>query len=194
MQNARSSVCTFKKKHKLFGDFISSGKLPDGYASNLSRRIAADGCKLQRLKIHDYHILLQRVLLACLRGLVDKEIYTAIAELGKLFQQLCCKNVKLDVLQKLETDIPITLCKLEKFFSPAFFHVMVHLVVHLPEEAILRGPAQYGWMYPMERRLCTLKRSVRNQARHEGSIIEAYVANEALTFCSRYFANDDVAT
>jgi hypothetical protein len=72
---------------------------------------------------------------------------------------------------------------------------MVHLVVHLPEEAIMRGLVQYGWMYPAERRLCTLNRSVRNQARFEGSIAEAYVANEALTFCYiRYFAADDVAT
>jgi hypothetical protein len=35
---------------------------------------------------------------------------------------------------------------------------------------------------------------VRNQARPEGSIVEAYVANEALTFCFRYFTADDVAT
>jgi hypothetical protein len=48
-------------------------------------------------------------------------------------------------------------------------------------------------MYSVRRRLCTSKHSMRNQARPEGSIAEAYVANEALTFCSRYFATDDVA-
>ena len=69
---------------------------------------------------------------------------------------------------------------------------MVHLAVHLPDEAILRGPVQFGWMYPVERRLYTLKRSVRNKARPEGSIAEAYVADEALTFCSRYM--EDVET
>ena len=69
---------------------------------------------------------------------------------------------------------------------------MVHLAVHLPDEAMVRGPVQFGWMYPIERRLYTLKRSVRNKARPEGSIAEAYVANEALTFCSRYM--DDVET
>jgi hypothetical protein len=49
-------------------------------------------------------------------------------------------------------------------------------------------------MYAIEGRLCTLKRSMRNQAMPEGSIAEEYVVNEALTFCSRYFAADDVAT
>ena len=78
------------------------------------------------------------------------------------------------------------LCKLEKIFPPAFFDVMVHLAIHLPDEALLRGPVQYGWMYPIERRLCTLKNFVRNRAKPEGSIAEAYMASDTLTFCSRY--------
>ena len=63
---------------------------------------------------------------------------------------------------------------------------MVHLAVHLPDEALLRGPVQYGWMYPIERRLYTLKRYVRNRARPEGSFAEAYIADECLTFLSKY--------
>jgi len=47
-------------------------------------------------------------------------------------------------------------------------------------------------MYPIERRLYTLKCYVRNRARPEGSIAEAYVADECLTFCSKYM--DDVET
>jgi hypothetical protein len=69
---------------------------------------------------------------------------------------------------------------------------MVHLAIHLPDEVILRGPVQFGWMYPVERRLYTLKRSIRNKAQPEGSIAEAYVVDESLTFCSRYM--DDVET
>ena len=52
---------------------------------------------------------------------------------------------------------------------------MMHLPIHLPEEALLRGPVQYGWMYPVERRLYTLKRYVRNRARLEGSIADVRV-------------------
>lgn len=36
------------------------------------------------------------------------------------------------------------------------------------------------------RNLGTLKKYVRNKARPEGSIAEAYTVNEALTFCSMY--------
>jgi hypothetical protein len=85
----------------------------------------------------------------------------------------------------------LILCKLEKIFPPAFFDVMVHLCVHLPDAALFRGPVQYGWMYPRERRLGTLKSFVRNRATLEGLIVEAYMASDTLTFCSRYMKDVD---
>jgi hypothetical protein len=184
---------TMSKEEKLaFCEFIKAVRFPDGYASNLGKCVSADGCKLQGLKTHDCHILLQRILPAGLRGIMHKDIYEAVAELGNFFRELCCKTLKRDVLDRLEAEIPVILCKLEKIFPPSFFDVMVHLAVHLPKEARLRGHVQYGWMYPVERRLLTCKRYVRNTARPEGSIAEAYVVDECLTFCSRYF--DDVET
>nr|XP_009804797.1 PREDICTED: uncharacterized protein LOC104249960 isoform X1 [Nicotiana sylvestris] len=44
-------------------------------------------------------------------------------------------------------------------------------------------------MYPIERYLRTLKSYVRNKNRPEGSIAEGYLAEESLTFCSRYLKN-----
>ncbi len=112
--------------------------------------------------------------------------------MGNFFKELCRRTLNLDVLKCLQAEIPIILCKLEKQFPPSFFDIMVHLAVHLPEEAMLRGPVNYGWMYPIERKLCQLKNFMRNNARPEGSIAEAYTAYECLTFCSRYI--DDVET
>ncbi|CAN1757493.1 hypothetical protein LINPERHAP1_LOCUS6538 [Linum perenne] len=48
------------------------------------------------------------------------------------------------------------------------------------------GPVQGRWMYPIERFLSTLKSYVGNKAQPEGSIAEGYLAEECLTFCSRY--------
>ena len=87
--------------------------------------------------------------------------------------------------------MPTILCDLEKIYRLAFFDVIVHLDVHLPDEALLRGPVQYGWMYPIERQLGTFKGYVRNRARPEGSISKAYIATEALTFCSKYIETAD---
>ncbi|PWA82869.1 hypothetical protein CTI12_AA173260 [Artemisia annua] len=82
------------------------------------------------------------------------------------------------------------LCRLEQIYPPAFFDIMIHLVMHLPEEALQGGPVSFWWMYPFERYMKKLKNYVRNKAKPEGSIAEDYVANEALTFCSRYFRGE----
>ena len=175
-----------------FCKFLEGIKFSDGYAANLARYISEDGSKIQGKLITDScHILLQRIILAALRGLVTKDIYEAVAELGTFFRELCSRNLRLDVVKWLKQEIPLILCKPEKIFPPAFFDVMVHLCVHLPDEALLRGPVQYGWMYPIERRLGTLKSYVRNRARPEGSIAEAYMASDTLTFCSRYMEDVD---
>ncbi|VVA38096.1 PREDICTED: LOC107484759 isoform, partial [Prunus dulcis] len=91
-----------------------------------------------------------------------------------------------NIARCLRHDIVQVLCKFEMIFPPAFFTSMIHVMVHLPEEALLAGPVNYRWMYPIERLLGELKKSVRNRAKPEGSIIEAWVQYESLTFCGMY--------
>nr|GEZ56334.1 hypothetical protein [Tanacetum cinerariifolium] len=38
------------------------------------------------------------------------------------------------------------LCNLELIYPPAFFHIMIHLVIHLPLEAIFGGPILHRWI------------------------------------------------
>nr|GMC92021.1 uncharacterized protein LOC109173351 [Ipomoea batatas] len=59
-------------------------------------------------------------------------------------------------------------------------------VVHLVDEVKLGGPVPYRWMYNIERYLGHLKSFVRNRTNPESSIAEGYIAEECLTFCSRY--------
>jgi hypothetical protein len=80
---------------------------------------------------------LQRILPVAMRGFLDKDIYEAIAQLGTFFRQLCSRTLDKDVLDEMKKEIPIILVKLEKNFTPTFFDVMIHLVVHLPDEALL---------------------------------------------------------
>jgi hypothetical protein len=74
--------------------------------------VLLDGTKVQGLKTHDYHILLQRILQATLRGILDKDIYEAIAELGTFCRQLCSRTLEKDVLANMEKEIPIILVKI----------------------------------------------------------------------------------
>ena len=134
-----------------FCDFLKSIKYPDGYAANVSNCVTANGCKLVGLKSHDCHVLLQRLLPIGMRGYLPTEIGTTLFEFGTFFKQLCSKTLRVTDLEKLQEQIVLILCKLEKIFPLAFFDVMVHLAIHLPHEAMLGGLVQYRWMYPIER-------------------------------------------
>ncbi|XP_060974099.1 uncharacterized protein LOC133039266 [Cannabis sativa] len=170
-----------------FADFIKSVRFPDGFPANLDKNVNLDTGKISGLKSHDCHVLLQRLLPAGIRKFLKKEIRDTIIELCVYFKQLCSRTLNVSDLEKMQTNILTILCKLETIFPPAFFDIMVHVVMHLPKEAILGGPVQYRWMYPIERSMSVYKQYVRNRARPEGSIAESFVVNEAVTFCSMYF-------
>ncbi|CAI0559000.1 unnamed protein product [Linum tenue] len=175
-----------KEERRDFCQFLREVKFPDGYASNISRCANVSEGKLTGLKSHDCHVLLQRLLPVGVRGSMDERVSSVLAELGDFFHRLCCKTLREEAVSALEADIITILCKLEMIYPPAFFDVMVHLAVHLPHELKIGGPVQYRWMYPIERYLNTLKGFVRNRAHPEGSIAEAYLVDECLTFCSMY--------
>ena len=64
---------------------------------------------------------------------------------------LCAKELNVDKLDELQSNVVLTLCRMEKMFPPGFFTIMVHLIVHLTKETKLGGPVFYRWMYPIER-------------------------------------------
>ncbi|KAL6141937.1 hypothetical protein ACLB2K_060223 [Fragaria x ananassa] len=66
-------------------------------------------------------------------------------------------------LEEARSRIIVTLCDLEKIFSPSFFDVMEHLPIHLVEEALIAGAVQFRWMYPIEREhMSTIKNQYPN--------------------------------
>ncbi|WVZ97968.1 hypothetical protein U9M48_043463 [Paspalum notatum var. saurae] len=97
-------------------------------------------------------------------------------------------RVSKSLMKKFEKEIPVLVCKLEMVFPPGFMNVMQHLLVHLAWEALVGGPVQFRWMYAIERGLEKLKATVRNKARVEGCIAEAFALKEISHFSSKYFA------
>ncbi|KAL0413445.1 UNVERIFIED_CONTAM: hypothetical protein Sradi_1546200 [Sesamum radiatum] len=124
-----------------------------------------------------------------LRRTLPKIARTVLIDLCGVFKELCSKVFDTTEFERIESQTIMTLCELEKLFPPSFFDVMVHLVIHLVEEARIAGPVHYRWMYPIERYLGHLKTYVRNRSRPEGSIAEGYLAEECLNFCSAFLNN-----
>ena len=179
-------VLSQKQKQELC-KFLKEVKVLDGFSSNISRCVNMKECKISGLKGHDHHILLQRLLPLVIRtGMPMKEVSEAIIEMSLFFNVLCAKTLKVEDLEAIKAQMPLTLSKLERWFPLACFNVMLHLPIHLADEAIIGGPVQFRWMYSGERDLFRLKSRVRNRACPEGSMAEGYIADECMILCSRY--------
>ena len=145
--------------------------------------------KLYGLKSHDYHALMQQLLPVSLRSVLSKHVRHAICRLSFFFNALCSKVVDVAALDKLQNDVVVTLCLLEKYFPLSFFDIMLYLTVHLVREVRLYGPVYLRWMYLFERFMKVLKGYVRNHNRPKGCIGECYIAEEAIEFCTEYLSN-----
>ncbi|KAL4582074.1 hypothetical protein LXL04_006613 [Taraxacum kok-saghyz] len=136
-------------------------KVPSGYSSNIKKLVSMDELKLFGMKSHDCH------------GLMAHMIPIAIL-------------INPEVLDSWQSDIILTLCQLEMYFPPSFFDVMVHLVSRIVHEIKCCGPVFKRYMYPFERHMGIFKGYVRNRYRPEGSIVEGYVTEEVIEYCSDY--------
>ncbi|GJY87967.1 hypothetical protein Tco_0502595 [Tanacetum coccineum] len=180
------------ENRKKFCQYIKGVKLPDGFGSCFKHKVTDNDTNITGLKSHDCHIMMQRLLPYGLQNYLPDKIAKPIIDLCSLFKQICSATLMEDDMLKAQIKVVDILCELELIYPPALFDIMVHLVIHLPIEALEGGPIRPRWMYPFERYMKKLKGYVRNKAKPEGSIAEGYVAEEALTFSSHYFR--DVTT
>jgi hypothetical protein len=111
------------------------------------------------------------------------------AKLNYFYRQICAKQVSKAMMQRMEKEITVLVCNMETVFPPEWFNVMQYLLVHLTWEARDGGHVQFRWIYSQERELKKLRYIVRNKARVEGCIEEAFTCQEITNFSSIYFSH-----
>ena len=178
---------TLSRKEKFsFCQCLRRVKVPQGYSSNIKSLVHLKDLKLVGLKSHDCHVLMQQLLSVAIRDILPNKVRLAITRLCFFFNSICSKVLDPVKLDELENEAAIILCELEMYFPPAFFDIMVHLIIHLVREIKCCGPVYLRWMYPVERYMKILKGYTKNLHRPEASIVERYIAEEAIEFCSEY--------
>jgi hypothetical protein len=156
--------------------------------ANIKHVVNVGTGKLNRLKSHDYHIFTKRLMSVMFHGYFKANLWKMFAELSYFYMQICAKHVSKVMLQRVEKEIAMLACKIEKVFPPGWFNTMQYLLVHLPLEAMVGGPMQLRWVYSQERELKKLRSTVHNKARVEGCIAEAFTCKEMTNFSSIYFS------
>jgi hypothetical protein len=101
-----------------------------------------------------------------------------------------------DELASLKEFIAKTMSQFEMYFPPAFFDIMVHLVVHLVPQIEALGPMYLHEMWTYECFMSILNGYVSTRACPEASMVEGYLTEEAIEsrgpFCNRVL-KDQVA-
>jgi hypothetical protein len=136
----QAPFCMKANERKEVMMWMKNLKFLDGFVASFRRAINLKTGKLTGLKSHDYHIIMEWLPPNILCGYVHKDVWKTLDELIYFYRQLCAIKIKKEMMEKLEKEILVLLCKLEKIFPPGWFNPMQHVLIHLPYEAKVGGP------------------------------------------------------
>ncbi|XP_026441128.1 uncharacterized protein LOC113340137 [Papaver somniferum] len=107
----------------IFLETLSELRVPEGYCSNFSTLVNRKERKLIGLKSHDYHMLMQQFLLVAIRSIMPTPVRYAIMRFCFFFRSISAKEINVEDLDKLQEDLCVTLCLLEKCMKVTKGHV-----------------------------------------------------------------------
>ena len=123
------------------------------------------------MKSHDCHVMTTQILSVAFRGIMELHVRETLTGLCNFFDVITRKSINVKKLARLQEEIVTILCELEMYFPPAFFEIMVHLLVHIVDDIIDLGPAFLHNMMSFERMNGVIKGFVRNRSHPDGSIV-----------------------
>ncbi|XP_021754565.1 uncharacterized protein LOC110719895 [Chenopodium quinoa] len=183
----RSRFWMSLEQKRKFWQVIKNAKLPQGYASNLSRCVQVGERKIAGHKSHDAHFIMNYLLPITVKTTLPQDVASPLIRLCAFFKGIWSKTIDPRDLGKLQYDVVETLCLLERTSPPAFFfYIMEHLPIHLVDQIKLGGPVSSRCMYGIERNLHEMKQDVRNKARPEGLMAKGYQAKTCVAFIARF--------
>ena len=161
-------------------------KISSGYSAIPRRYLDSKKQRFSGMKSHDCHLMMMQLLPVALRGIMDKHVCDTLLDLCNVFDVVSRKSISLKRLDRLKEEIVVILCDLEIYFPPAFFDVMLHLLVHIVDEIVDLGPLFLHNMMAFERMNGIVKGYVCNRARPDGSIVHGFLAEECILFCENF--------
>ncbi|XP_020275231.1 uncharacterized protein LOC109849769 [Asparagus officinalis] len=86
---------------KKFLQVLHELKVPTGFSGSFSKKKKIVKGKIEGLKSHDHHIIMEHLLPLSLRTSLPKSVGLVINDLCRFFRELCAKNIEDDKLKKL---------------------------------------------------------------------------------------------
>ena len=105
----------------------------------------------QRMKMHDYILWVEHWAPYHLRGQFDVETNRILCAFYDFLRRLVARSIRPSEIHALEELAPIVLSELELVLPPTQWHILLHMIVHLPEQMSWFGPCSSNWMFLYER-------------------------------------------
>jgi hypothetical protein len=166
-------------------------KFAYGYAGKISRYLDEAKQRFSGMKSHDCVVLMTQILPVAIHGIKDDHVRETLFGLCNFFDVISRKPIGATQLKRLQEEIVVIICELEIYFLPAFFDIMVHLLVHVVEDIVQLGPPFLRSMMPLERMNGHIKGYVHNRSRQDGSIAKGFLTEECISFCTNYLGTEN---
>nr|GEX83687.1 hypothetical protein [Tanacetum cinerariifolium] len=112
--------------------------------SNFKHKVIDNDTNIMASKSHDCHIMMKRLLPYGLQQYLPTDVAKPIIKLCLFFKQICSQTLMVDDMVKAQRKVVDIWCNLELIYLPGFFDIMIHLVIHLPLEALKGRPIRPG--------------------------------------------------
>jgi hypothetical protein len=109
----RANFVLEKNAQLLVYKWLKSLCFPDVHVLNISRLVNIEDCRLYGMKSHDCHVFMQTLIPLAFHDLLPKRIWDALTEISHFFINICSSKLNVDHIERLQTNIVETLCKLE---------------------------------------------------------------------------------
>ena len=164
MFNVGSTWTMSKEEDSQVKNVIKAFRTPTGYMHCLKGAFTHDN-RLSGLKTHDWHKMLQFILLVAIKGCLTPEIRLAIYKISMLVRWISQKEISIDSIEENMVNAIEAVCLIEKHFPSSALTIQVHLLVHIVDEVAIVGIVHTRWMFFLERFMKTLKDFVQQKAR-----------------------------
>jgi hypothetical protein len=89
-------------------NWMKDMKFPNGYAAGFRRFVNLKTMKMNGLKSHDFHIIMERLMPVMFRGYISDVVWKTLAEVSYFYRQLCAKEIRRDVQGAVQGSGPIS--------------------------------------------------------------------------------------
>jgi hypothetical protein len=159
------------EEKKTFCQYLRGMRVSTGFSSNISKLVSMNDLSMYSYNFHDFHMKMMVFLTIAIRAIKPVHVKVIITRLCYFFNTVSHKVIDRKELDDLRAYMIETMCMFEMCFSPSFFDMQQHLMIHLVDQIHILGPLYLHIMFPYEQCLTVLKSCVQNRAHPEDYIM-----------------------